>query len=206
MRVIGYVRVSTSEQADSGLGLDAQRATIATSATPRGWSVDWVEDAGFSAKDMRRPGIQAALGSLREGKADVLAVSRLDRLSRSMLDFSSLMATAQREGWSIVALDLGVDTTTPEGEMMAHVRATFAQYERRLISQRTREALAQRRAAGHRLGRARVIGEDVERRARALRATMSIRKVAAALDAEGFTAPGGGPWQPSTLHRVLART
>lgn len=204
-RVVGYVRVSTAEQADSGLGLDAQRAAIEAEADRRGWSLTIIEDAGYSAKDMKRPGIAAALGLLASDAADVLCVSRLDRLSRSMLDFTSLMATAQRGGWSIVALDLGVDTTTPEGEMMAHIRATFAQYERRLIAQRTREALAQRKAAGHRLGRARVIGEDVERRARELRKSMSIRKVATALEAEGFTAPGGKPWQPSTLHRVLTR-
>jgi DNA invertase Pin-like site-specific DNA recombinase len=206
MRALGYVRVSSDEQAESGAGLAAQRAAITAEADRRGWSVGFVEDAGYSAKDMNRPGIQAALGSLASGEADVLCVSRLDRLSRSMLDFAGLMATAQRERWSIVALDLGVDTTTPEGEMMAHVRATFAQYERRLISQRTREALAARRAAGVRLGRARLVPPAVEARARELRASgLSQRAVGDALTAEGYPGPTGGAWHASTLHRVLTR-
>jgi DNA invertase Pin-like site-specific DNA recombinase len=182
-----------------------KRAAIKAEAERRGWVVTIIEDAAYSAKDMKRPGIQAVLGSLRSGAADALCVSRLDRLSRSMLDFAGLMATAQREGWSIVALDLGVDTTTPEGEMMAHVRATFAQYERRLISQRTREALAQRRAAGVRLGRERLVAPEVEARARALRAAgLTQRAVGAALAAEGHRWPSGrrGAWHPSTLHRI----
>ena len=205
-RVLGYVRVSTSEQADSGAGVAAQRAAITAEADRRAWNVEFVEDAGYSAKNMRRPGIREALGMLRRGEADVLCVSRLDRLSRSMLDFASLMATAQRERWSIVALDLGVDTTTPEGEMMAHVRATFAQYERRLIAQRTREALAARKAAGVRLGRARLVSPAVEQRARELRASgLTQRQVGEALATEGFPGPTGGAWHPSTLHRMLTR-
>ena len=91
-------------------------------------------------------------------------VAKLDRLSRSMLDFAALMNAAQKQGWALVALDLGVDTSTPYGEMMANVLATFAQFERRLISQRTKEALAQKRAAGVQL-------HDQSRRIRILAGT-----------------------------------
>ena len=69
-----------------------------------------------------------------------------------MLDFTALMATAQKQGWALVALDCAVDTTTPAGEAMANVLATFAQFERRLISQRTKDALAAKKAQGVRLG------------------------------------------------------
>jgi DNA invertase Pin-like site-specific DNA recombinase len=69
-------------------------------------------------------------------------VAKLDRLSRSMIDFTGLMAKAQRQGWALVALDCAVDTSTATGEAMANMLATFAQFERRLIGQRTREALA----------------------------------------------------------------
>src|SRR3954470_18534905 len=62
-----------------------------------------------------------------------------------MLDFTGLMATAQKQGWALVALDCAVDTSTPAGEAMANMLATFAQFERRLIAQRTREALAVKR-------------------------------------------------------------
>ena len=92
-----------------------------------------VEDAGFSAKDLKRPGIQEALRVLKEGDAKALVAAKLDRLSRSMIDFTGLMATAQKQGWALVALDCAVDTTTPAGEAMANILATFGQYERRLI-------------------------------------------------------------------------
>jgi DNA invertase Pin-like site-specific DNA recombinase len=76
-------------------------------------------------------------------------VSKLDRLSRSMLDFTGVMATAQKQNWALAALDCAVDTTTPAGEAMAHVLATFAQFERRLIGQRTRDALAAKKAQAY---------------------------------------------------------
>lgn len=101
-----------------------------------------------------------------------------------------------------MALDSPADLTTPSGEAMAGVMAVFAQLERRLISQRTKAALAQRKAAGVRLGRERVIVGLVEARIRALRAEgLTLRAMGEALRAEGYA----GPWHPSTLHRVLAR-
>lgn len=207
MRVLGYLRVSTIEQADSGAGIEAQRAAILAEAQRRGWTeVEFIEDAGFSAKTLKRPGLVLALDMLKRGDASVLVVSKMDRLSRSLLDFASIMQRAQREGWMLLALDSPADLTTPQGEAMAGVQAVFAQLERRLISQRTREALAQRKAAGVRLGRERVIPAEVEARAHALKGEgMSVRKIAAALAAEGHRPPGGGEWQPSTLHRVLTR-
>jgi DNA invertase Pin-like site-specific DNA recombinase len=208
MRVIGYVRVSTEEQAHSRAGLEAQRAAIQAEAERRGWTVvSVIEDAGYSAKDLKRPGIRAALEAMRSGEADALVIAKLDRLSRSMLDFAGLMAKAQKQSWGIVALDVNVDTTTPSGEAMANVMAAFAQFERRLIGQRTREALAKKREAGVRLGRPRSIPRHVEARVRTLNAEgLSVRAIAAKLDAEGVTPPRGGRWQPSTLHRVLVRT
>lgn len=106
------------------------------------------EYAGFSAKDLKRPGVRAALEELERGRADALVGAKLDRLSRSMLDFTAVMAKAQKQGWALVALDCAVDTTTPAEEAMAHVLATFAQFEPRLIGQRTREALAMKRRQG----------------------------------------------------------
>src|SRR5450755_4293639 len=113
---------------------------------------------------MRRPGVQVALETLQQGGAGALVVAKLDRLSRSMLDFTTVMATARKQGWALVALDCAVDTTTPAGEAMANVLATFAQFERRLISQRTRDALAAKRARGVQLGRRREISRAVAER------------------------------------------
>ena len=91
MRVLGYVRVSTEEQKSSGTGLQAQRRAIIAECERRGWHlVEVIEDAGFSAKDMKRPGVQEALRVLQDGKATALVVAKLDRLSRSMIDFTAL--------------------------------------------------------------------------------------------------------------------
>lgn len=203
---IGYVRVSTEEQAVSGAGLEAQRVAILAEAERRGWRlVDVVEDAGFSGRDLKRPGIVAALDALRRGRADTLVVSKLDRLSRSMLDFAGLMERSTKEGWALVALDLGVDTTTPQGEMVANVMATFAQFERRLIAQRTRDALAAKRAAGVRLGRPPTLPTDViERIVAARRGGASLQEIADRLTAEDVpTAQGGRRWYASTVAAVL---
>ena len=203
--VVGYIRVSTDEQADSGAGLEAQRAAILVEAERRGWHmVEVIEDAGYSGKDLRRPGILAALDALRRRKADTLVVAKLDRLSRSLLDFASIMDRSTREHWALVALDLGVDTTTPAGEAMASMVATFAVLERRLISQRTREALAVKKAQGVRLGRPRQLPDDVALRIRTLRGTgATLQGIADVLNAEGVaTAHGGTAWRPSSVRAV----
>lgn len=206
-RVIGYTRVSTEEQADSGLGLAAQSASLRAEADRRGWQYTEAEDAGYSGKNLDRPALEAALEALRNGDADVLAVAKLDRLSRSVMDFASLMERAKREGWNLVALDLGVDTTTPAGEMVATVMVSFAQYERRLTGQRTASALAAKRAAGMRLGRPVLIPATVAKRiARERRAGRSYRAIAEALNAGGIpTAQGGKAWHASTVRAVERR-
>ena len=102
-------------------------------------------DTASARSLVSRPGLARALADIERGAASVLVVAKLDRLSRSLLDFAALMERSRKQGWAVVALDLGVDTTTPSGEMMANVLAVFAQFERRLIGQRTREALAVKR-------------------------------------------------------------
>jgi DNA invertase Pin-like site-specific DNA recombinase len=205
MRVIGYLRVSTDEQSSSGAGLEAQRRAIRAECKRRGWHlVDVIEDAGFSAKDLKRPGIKAALEALASGDAKALVASKLDRLSRSMIDFTALMATAQKQGWALVALDCAVDTTTPAGEAMANVLATFAQFERRLISQRTRDALAIKRSQGVRLGRPPTLEVATVRRIRAARKRgNSFATIAERLNADEVpTAHGGRQWYAATVRAV----
>lgn len=204
MRALGYIRVSTSEQSESGAGLAAQREAIRAEAERRGWELEVIEDAGFSAASLKRPGIQSALERLRHGAAGALLVAKLDRLSRSMLDFTALMADAQRQGWAIVALDCAVDTTTPAGEAMANVLATFAQFERRLIGQRTKDAMAAKKAEGVVFGRPRSVSDEVLERIRGERsAGRTFRAIADSLNAEGVpTAQGGAQWWPATVRRM----
>lgn len=204
--VLAYLRVSTEEQAFSGLGLADQRRVIAQEAGRRGWSnVEYVADEGYSAKSLARPGIADALQRLSRGQAGVLVVSKLDRLSRSLLDFAGLMDKAKREGWRLVVLDLAIDTTTASGALMANVMASFAEYERRLISDRTSAALQVRKAQGARLGRPRTIGEDVLARVVHERSTgMSLRAIADGLNSDGVSnAQGGKRWYASTVSGVL---
>ena len=208
MRVLGYVRVSTDEQSDSGAGLEAQRRAIKAECKRRGWQlVDVIEDAGFSAKDLKRPGIQAALQALEAGDEKALVAAKLDRLSRSMIDFTGLMAKAQKQGWALVALDCAVDTTTPAGEAMANVLATFAQFERRLISQRTREALAVKRSQGVRLGRPPTLDtRTVSRIRRERKRGRTFAAIAEGLAADEIPTAHGGRWHAATVRAVLARS
>jgi DNA invertase Pin-like site-specific DNA recombinase len=135
-------------------------------------------------------------------------VAKLGRLSRSMLDFAALMATAQKQNWALVALDCAVDTSTPAGEAMAHVLATFGQFERRLIGQRTKEALAVKKAAGIRLGRPPKVPRAVVQRMQRQRARGdSFRAIAADLNqATVPTAQGGKQWYAATVRHVLLRS
>ncbi len=205
MQVIGYLRVSTEEQARSGLGLEAQRERIAQEADRRGWNVEWVVDDGYTAATLERPGITSALSSLRTGQASTLVVSKLDRLSRSLLDFAGLMERAQRERWNVVCLDLGIDLSTPQGQLMANVMASFAAYERELIRQRTRDALRALKMRGVRLGRPVLISSAVRASIGQWRAAgCTWQACADALNAAGVpTVHGGLRWRASTVRGVM---
>ena len=205
VRALGYVRVSTDEQVGSGLGLDAQRAALLAEAGRRGWHLELVLEDGRSAKDLNRPALVKALEQLDRKHADVLVVAKLDRLSRSVSDFGGLLDRAGKRGWSVVCLDLGVDTTTPVGEFTANVVASASQYQRRLIGQRTREALAVKRGQGVRLGRPSVLPAPVVRRiVDEQRTGRSLRAIAAGLTADGVpTARGGAAWSSSSVQSVL---
>ena len=86
----------------SGAGLEAQRRAIVAECKRRGWElVETIEDRGYSAKDTKRPGVQEALRVLQEGNASALVVAKLDRLSRSMIDVTALMGTAQKQSWAL---------------------------------------------------------------------------------------------------------
>lgn len=205
-RVIAYTRVSTEEQSSSGLGLADQRQVIAAEVIRRGWEdVAYVADEGFSAKNLSRPGIAAALADLEAGRASTLVVSKLDRLSRSLLDFCILMETSKRQGWEIVVLDLALDTSTPAGMLMGNVMASFSQYERQLIGARTSAALQVLKSQGVRLGRPRVMDASVSARIISERQEgRTMQAIADGLNSDGVpTARGGTKWYSSTVKGVL---
>lgn len=208
-RALGYVRVSTREQADTGASLDAQRQAIEAECTRRGWVLETVyAEPGASGKDMKRPRLQAMLDELDAGRAEVLVAAKLDRLSRSVLDFAGLVERARAKGWALVVLDVGADTSTPAGEMLVNVMAAFAQYERRLIGQRTRDGLAVKRSQGVHLGRPATVPKDVARRiARERGRGRSWQQIADGLTADGVpTGQGAARWGRSSVQAVLARS
>ena len=205
-KMLGYVRVSTEEQAGSGLGLDAQRTAIQAECDRRGWTlVEMIEDAGVSAKTLTRPGMVRALEALSRGDAGGMIVAKLDRATRSTIDAANLLALSEREGWKLIALDLGLDPTTPAGELVATIMAAVAQWERRAIGVRTREALAVKRAQGVRLGRPTVLSADIAARlVAAHKAGAGWSEIARKLNSEGIpTAHGGSQWHPSTVRAVV---
>jgi DNA invertase Pin-like site-specific DNA recombinase len=206
VRVVGYIRCSTDEQAASGAGLAAQRDGITQEANRRGWDLVAIHEDGASGRSLDgRPGLAEALRSVGVGEADALVALKLDRLGRSLVDLCGLLERARRERWALVALDIGLDTSTPQGEMLAHILGTFAQFERRLIGQRTKEALAVRRREGVRLGRPRSVAPEIRARIVAERtAGRTFRAIATGLNENAVpTAHGGERWHGETIRRLV---
>src|SRR4051794_11825635 len=146
-QAVSYIRVSTAQQGRSGLGVEAQRAAIARFAEAEGFTIigDHVEvetGKGADALD-RRPELAAALAEARRHKCPVV-VAKLDRLSRDVAFISGLMA----QRIAFVVAELGADTDP----FVLHLYAALAEKERAMISARTRDALAEKKAQGVRLG------------------------------------------------------
>lgn len=217
-----YLRVSTDEQAASGLGLEAQEAACRDYAASKGWEVVAVHrDEGVSGSTPvdKRPALMAALSGLKRGS--VLLASKRDRLARSVGVAAVIETMAQRSGASVVTPD-APDSDDPFSAAMRGMMDVFAELERAMIAQRTRAALAVKRARGEKTGGSLPLGCDVdsagvlvpgdeaEREAlgiiRELRSEgMSIRAIAAELDARGVPARGSR-WHPTTVARVLSRS
>lgn len=204
-KAITYLRVSTDEQARSGLGLDAQRLAIEGAARYRQWEIvgEYV-DEGRSGKSMKRPMLREALDVLDRGEADVLVVSKLDRLSRSVLNFAQIAERAKRGGWSLVALDVDVDTSSPSGELLVNVIAAMAQWEARMIGERTSAALQAKKARGARLGRPVTVSLQVRNMIRRERAAgRSLQAIADLLNAKGILTPTGREWRKNRVAEVV---
>ena len=199
----GYSRVSTDEQADSRNGLEAQRSAIDAEAKRRGWTVEHHADEGASGKYINT-NLQEALQLLASGQGDGLIVAKLDRLARSIVHAANIIDAAQAQGWSLVVLDINLDLSTAAGRMMARTVVNFAEYERELISERTKAGLAAKKQRGERIGRPRLATAGIVRRIVLDRnAGLSFGRIARALEAEAILSPAGRPsWQASTVRRI----
>lgn len=203
LRLIGYTRVSTGEQARSGLGLAAQRKTIRAASKAQGWDlIEVVEDDGASGKDLDRPELRHALERIAAGEADGLVAAKLDRITRSVLHFATLLGWFDRAQATLIALDLGIDTSTPGGRLVANVFASVAEWERDTIAARTKDGLAALRAQGKPISRAAVEDRpDLKARIATMRTGgLTYQAIADVLNDEGIpTLRGGATWRVSSV-------
>lgn len=202
LRVIGYIRVSTNKQ---DVGPEVQVAALEAEAKAKGWMLEIRREEAASAKSLaNRPVLAQALADLKAKRADVLAASKLDRLSRDVADFAGLMKLSTKQGWALVCLDLNVDTTTSTGAAMAQVSVVFAELERKRIAERTSDAMQNIKASGKHMGRSSVL--DPETRQRIIsdhQAGVSMNRLAVNFNAEGVPTATGGKWYASTIKAVL---
>jgi DNA invertase Pin-like site-specific DNA recombinase len=208
--VVAYIRVSTDEQAATGAGLDVQRAAITAECDRRGWTiVGWHADEGVSGGKAAeaRPGLTAALDAVESGSAAVLMVSKSDRLARSLTTLIDVIGRTERVGGMVVATDGTVDTSTAAGRFTTQIMGSVAELERGLISDRTKAALAIRKAQGVRLGRPSTVPPEVVARITSERAAGATwAAIADGLNADGTpTGQGGSQWFPNTVARIAKR-
>ena len=155
INAIGYVRVSTEEQAREGISIEAQEERIRALATAKGWDlIEIIKDPGYSGKNLSRPGIKSLIDSCRRGKANVVIVTKVDRLTRRQKDLWYLLEDVfYKNQVGFVSVTEAFDSTTAAGTAFLGMIGVFAQLERDLVSERTREALNHKRAKGEWVGR-----------------------------------------------------
>jgi DNA invertase Pin-like site-specific DNA recombinase len=220
---IAYIRVSCDDQADSGLGLEAQRQRIADYCRMKGLRLAEVfEDPGISGGKplASRPAGSQLLAAAHKANSLVI-VAKLDRLFRSVADAAAVIADFDKEGIRLVALAEGFDLRNPYGRAMAQMASVFAELERALIQERTRAAMAVKRSRGERISGHAPFGWDFGRkgrlvenapeqkviaRVRHLRGKgLSYRGIARRLDEEGIPPKRGRRWVHTTIKSILLR-
>jgi DNA invertase Pin-like site-specific DNA recombinase len=224
MRVILYSRVSTVDQCDHGISLDAQQAKMAAYARLYDLTVVEVIVDGESAKSLNRVGLQRALALLRNGNADGMVIVKLDRLTRSVADWQILIDNyfGEKAGKQLLSVNDSIDTRTAAGRLVLNVILSVAQWEREATGERTREALRHKIRNGQRCGKVRfgfdladdgktLVPNPVEQNAIALmtqlrEAGYTLRQIAAALTQENIpTKEGGINWTHTAVARILQR-
>ena len=228
MRAIGYTRCSTNEQADSGLGLDAQAERVRAYCALKGLRlVEMITDAGVSGGKAlaTRDGGRMLLNAIKSGRADAVVMLKLDRMFRNAGDCLTSVEQWERQGVSLHIADLGgnaIDTTSAAGRFMLVVLAGAAEMERNLTRERTRSALAVKRANGQRIGTvpygfdladdgSTLIANEAEQAViediRAMRKRgATLQEIADALTRRGIvTKTGRAKWGHPAVARILKR-
>jgi DNA invertase Pin-like site-specific DNA recombinase len=219
VKAIGYLRVSTEQQASDGVSLQAQREKVEAFARLYDYElVAVVEDAGASAKTLDRPALQDALSRLENGEVSALIVAKLDRLTRSVADLATLIE-GHFSRFALVSVGEQIDTSTAAGRLVLNVLMSVAQWEREAISERTRAALQHKKAQGQRVGsvpygyclnddgatlEADAAEQEVIAAVRELDAAgLSLRGIGDRLQQQGYKARSGGAFHPQTVSNIL---
>lgn len=220
-QAIGYIRVSTEQQANEGVSLEAQKAKIAAWCVTNGYElVNVFVDAGISGKSMdKRPGLQDAMKSLKKGMA--LVSYSLSRLARSTKDALSIGETVAKRKADMVSLSEQIDTTTAAGKMMFQMLAVLAEFERNLVAERTTNALQHKKATNQKYTNITPYGfEAIEGRLVQVQAEAAVvaeiqaarasgntlQSIADSLNGRGIPTKTGKTWQPATIHLLMKRT
>ena len=221
MKIVGYLRVSTDQQVDSGLGLEAQKAACEAYAKKMGKEmVHFFRDDGLSGSLSleKRPGMLDAINALK--KEDILVVAKRDRLGRDPLVLAMIEAAVSRKGARIIsAAGEGTDKDDPASYLMRRMIDAFSEYERLIIKARTKAALQAKKEKGQRVGHIpfgsklaedniHLVRNDVEygvlQHISNFRAQgLSIRDTAMALNKKGFLNRGQAKWNHASLHRIM---
>ncbi len=219
--VVGYARVSTRDQAESGASLASQRQKIEAYATMHDLDlIEIIEDAGCSAKTLDRPGMARLLKLIGRKAIDVVVVAKLDRITRSVRDLGELVELFKRSGVEFASGADHIDTSTAAGRLVLNVMGSVSQWEREAIGERTSEALAAMRANGQRISRHPPYGyrdngsgwvpDEAEQRGVAVIVELrgqglSLRAIAAELERQDIRSRGGRRLSPQLVANVLAR-
>ena len=154
-KAVGYVRVSSEQQATEGVSLDAQRYKMRAYCKAMDIDlIDIIADEGYSASNLKRPGLQAALAMLRSGRASTLIVVKLDRLTRCVKDLGTLCEHyfSDAKPYALLSVSDSINTRSASGKLVLNVLTSVAQWEREAIADRTKEAMAHLKLQGVRVG------------------------------------------------------
>ncbi len=174
-----YTRKSTEEGLDQDFNsLDAQRESAEAyirSQSHEGWKLvsTRYDDGGFSGGNLERPALRALLDDIKAGKVDCVVVYKVDRLSRSLMDFSKLVEVFEAHGVSFVSVTQQFNTTHSMGRLTLNILLSFAQFEREIIGERIRDKLAAHKRKGKWTGGRPVLGYDVDRTVRSPRLVLN---------------------------------
>jgi len=153
LKAVGYVRVSTDEQAREGQSLEVQASRVAAYCQAKGWELlRTYTDEGESGKSLSRPGIRTLIEDLKSNGVDVVVIVKLDRLTRSIRDLGSLIDDLFK-GVDLASVEESLDSSTANGRMVMNLLGTVAQWEREVIGERTKAVLDHKAEKGEHVGR-----------------------------------------------------